>query len=169
MTNKDLYVPSSDIIKNSHANKAEYERMYEESITSPEKFWEKHGKRIDWMKPYTKIRDVSYNKEDLHIKWYEDGTLNASYNCLDRHLETKGNNTAIIWEGDDPNESKHISYNELYEQVCKFSNVLINAGAKKGDRITIYMPMIPEATVAMLACTRIGAIHSVVFLSLIHI
>ena len=163
MTNKDLYEPSSDIIKNSHANKAEYEKMYEESITSPEKFWEKHGKRIEWMKPYTKIRDVSYNKEDLHIRWYEDGTLNASYNCLDRHLETKGNNTAIIWEGDDPNESKHISYNELHEQVCKFSNVLINAGAKKGDRITIYMPMIPEATVAMLACTRIGAIHSVVF------
>ena len=163
MTNKDLYEPSSDIIKNSHANKAEYEKMYEESITFPEKFWEKHGKRIDWMKPYTKIRDVSYNKEDLHIKWYEDGTLNASYNCLDRHLETKGNNTAIIWEGDDPNESKHISYNELHEQVCKFSNVLINAGAKKGDRITIYMPMIPEAAVAMLACTRIGAIHSVVF------
>ena len=163
MNNKDLHVPSSDIVKNSHANKAEYEKMYEESITSPEKFWEKHGKRIDWMKPYTKIRDVSYNKEDLHIRWYEDGTLNASYNCLDRHLETKGNNTAIIWEGDDPNESKHISYNELHEQVCKFSNVLINAGAKKGDRITIYMPMIPEATVAMLACTRIGAIHSVVF------
>ena len=163
MTNKDLYEPSSDIIKNSHANKAEYEKMYEESITSPEKFWEKHGKRIDWMKPYTKIKDVSYNKEDLHIRWYEDGTLNASYNCLDRHLETKGNNTAIIWEGDDPDDSKHISYNELHEQVCKFSNVLINAGAKKGDRITIYMPMIPEATVAMLACTRIGAIHSVVF------
>ena len=163
MTNKDLYVPSSDIIKNSHSNKVEYERMYEESITSPEKFWEKHGKRIDWMKPYTKIRDVSYNKEDLHIRWYEDGALNASYNCLDRHLETRGNNTAIIWEGDDPNESKHISYNELHEQVCKFSNVLLNAGAKKGDRITIYMPMIPEATVAMLACTRIGAIHSVVF------
>ena len=163
MNNKELHVPSSDIIKNSHANKAEYEKMYEESITYPEKFWEKHGKRIDWMKPYTKIRDVSYNKEDLHIRWYEDGTLNASYNCLDRHLETRGNNTAIIWEGDDPNESKHISYNELHEQVCKFSNVLINAGAKKGDRITIYMPMIPEATVAMLACTRIGAIHSVVF------
>ena len=163
MNNKNLHVPSFDIVKNSHANKAEYEKMYEESITFPEKFWEKHGKRIDWMKPYTKIRDVSYNKEDLHIKWYEDGTLNASYNCLDRHLETKGNNTAIIWEGDDPNESKHISYNELHEQVCKFSNVLINAGAKKGDRITIYMPMIPEAAVAMLACTRIGAIHSVVF------
>ena len=163
MNNKNLYAPSSDIIKNSHIDKAEYEKMYEESITAPEKFWEKYGKRIDWIKPYTKIRNVSYNKEDLHIKWYEDGTLNASYNCLDRHLETKGNNTAIIWEGDDPNESKHISYNELHEQVCKFSNVLINAGAKKGDRITIYMPMIPEATVAMLACTRIGAIHSVVF------
>ncbi len=163
MNNKELHVPSSDIIKNSHANKAEYEKMYEESITSPEKFWEIHGKRIDWMKSYTKIRDVSYNKEDLHIKWYEDGTLNASYNCLDRHLEKKSNSTAIIWEGDDPNESKHISYKELHEQVCKFSNVLINAGAKKGDRITIYMPMIPEAAVAMLACTRIGAIHSVVF------
>ncbi len=163
MNNKELHVPSSDIIKNSHANKAEYEKMYKESITSPEKFWETHGKRIDWIKPYTKIRDVSYNKEDLHIKWYEDGTLNASYNCLDRHLEIKGNNTAIIWEGDDPSESKHISYKELHEQVCKFSNVLIKAGAKKGDRITIYMPMIPEAAVAMLACTRIGAIHSVVF------
>ncbi len=163
MNNKELHAPSSDIIKNSHANKAEYEKMYEESIASPEKFWETHGKRIDWMKPYTKIRDVSYNKEDLHIKWYEDGTLNASYNCLDRHLEKKSNNTAIIWEGDDPNESKHISYKELHEQVCKFSNVLMNAGAKKGDRITIYMPMIPEAAVAMLACTRIGAIHSVVF------
>ncbi len=163
MNKKELHVPSSNIIKNSHANKAEYEKMYEESITSPEKFWETHGKRIDWMKPYTKIRDVSYNKEDLHIKWYEDGTLNASYNCLDRHLEKKSNNTAIIWEGDDPNESRHISYKELHEQVCKFSNVLINAGARKGDRITIYMPMIPEAAVAMLACTRIGAIHSVVF------
>ena len=136
MTNNDLYEPSSDIIKNSHANKAIYEKMYEESITSPEKFWEKHGKRIDWMKPYTKIRDVSYNKEDLHIKWYQDGTLNASYNCLDRHLETKGKNTAIIWEGDHPNESKHISYNELHEQVCKFSNVLINNYIYKKNEIS---------------------------------
>ena len=106
---------------------------------------------------------MSYNKEDLHIKWFEDGTLNASFNCLDRHLKSKGNSVAIIWEGDDPSESKKITYNELYKDVCKFANVLKKAGAKKGDRITIYMPMIPEATIAMLACTRIGAIHSVVF------
>ena len=123
----------------------------------------KHGKRIDWIKPYSKVNEVSYNKDDLRIKWFEDGTLNASFNCLDRHIKTKGESTAIIWEGDDPSESKNITYNELYKDVCKFANVLKKAGAQKGDRITIYMPMIPEATIAMLACTRIGAIHSVVF------
>ena len=163
MTDKDLYKPALDIVKNSHANEKIYEKMYSESINSPEEFWKEHGQRIDWIKPYTKVKDVSYKKENLHISWYEDGTLNASFNCLDRHLKTKGKNTAIIWEGDNPNESKHISYNDLYTDVCKFSNVLKDAGAKKGDRITIYMPMIPEATIAMLACTRIGAIHSVVF------
>ena len=163
MTDKDLYKPALDIVKNSHANEKNYEKMYSESINSPEEFWKEHGQRIDWIKPYTKVKDVSYKKENLHISWYEDGTLNASFNCLDRHLKTKGKNTAIIWEGDNPNESKHISYNDLYIDVCKFSNVLKDAGAKKGDRITIYMPMIPEATIAMLACTRIGAIHSVVF------
>ena len=163
MSGSSLYKPSSNIIEKSHVNHETYEKMYEESINDPSLFWNKHGKRIDWIKPYSKVSDVSYNKEDLHIKWFEDGTLNASFNCLDRHLKSKGNSVAIIWEGDDPSESKKITYNELYEDVCKFANVLKKAGAKKGDRITIYMPMIPEATIAMLACTRIGAIHSVVF------
>ena len=163
MKSNNIYKPNSDIVKNSHVDSLKYEKMYKESITNPDKFWGIHGKRIDWIKPYTKISNVSYNKEDLHINWYEDGTLNASANCLDRHLKSKGENTAIIWEGDEPNQSKHITYNQLYEDVCKFSNVLKKVGAKKGDLITIYMPMIPEATIAMLACTRIGAIHSVVF------
>ena len=163
MTKNNIYIPSSDVVKNAHVNSEQYEKMYEESINDPDVFWDTHGKRIDWIKPYKKISNVSYAKEDLQIKWYEDGTLNASANCLDRHLKTKGDSTAIIWEGDNPNESKHITYKQLYEDVCKFSNVLKKVGAKKGDRITIYMPMIPEATIAMLACTRIGAIHSVVF------
>ena len=131
MTDKDLYKPALDIVKNSHANEIIYEKMYRESINSPEEFWKEHGQRIDWIKPYTKVKDVSYEKENLHIKWYEDGTLNASFNCLDRHLETNGKKTAIIWEGDNPNESKHISYSDLYKDVCKFSNVLKDAGAKK--------------------------------------
>ena len=163
MSGSSLYKPSSSIIEKSHVNRETYEKMYEESINDPSLFWKKHGKRIDWIKPYSKVSDVSYNKEDFHIKWFEDGTLNASFNCLDRHLKSKGNSVAILWEGDDPSESKKITYNELYKDVCKFANVLKKAGAKKGDRITIYMPMIPEATIAMLACTRIGAIHSVVF------
>jgi len=163
MSDINLYKPSSNIVENSHVNHEVYEKMYEESINSPSIFWAKHGKRIDWIKPYSKVNEVSYNKDDLRIKWFEDGTLNASFNCLDRHIKTKGESTAIIWEGDDPSESKNITYNELYKDVCKFANVLKKAGAQKGDRITIYMPMIPEATIAMLACTRIGAIHSVVF------
>ena len=163
MSGSSLYKPSSSIIEKSHVNRETYEKMYEESINDPSLFWQKHGKRIDWIKPYSKVNDVSYNKENLHIKWFEDGTLNASFNCLDRHVKSKGDNIAIIWEGDDPSDSKKITYNELYKDVCKFANVLKKAGAKKGDRITIYMPMIPEATIAMLACTRIGAIHSVVF------
>ena len=163
MSDINLYKPSSNIVENSHVNHEVYEKMYEESINSPSIFWAKHGKRIDWIKPYSKVNEVSYNKDDLRIKWFEDGTLNASFNCLDRHIKTKGESTAIIWEGDDPSESKNITYNELYKDVCKFANVLKKAGAQKGDRVTIYMPMIPEATIAMLACTRIGAIHSVVF------
>ena len=159
----DLYKPSNKIVENAHINKSKYEEMYKESISNPIKFWGEHGKRIDWIKNYEKVRDFSYDQKNLYIKWFEDGTLNASYNCIDRHLKNNGNKTAIIWEGDSPDEQKSITYNELYKNVCKFANVLKKLGAKKGDRITIYMPMIPEAAYAMLACTRIGAIHSVVF------
>ena len=159
----DLYKPSNKIVENAHINKLKYEEMYKESISNPIKFWGEHGKRIDWIKNYEKVRDFSYDQKNLYIKWFEDGTLNASYNCIDRHLKNNGNKTAIIWEGDNPDEQKSITYNELYKNVCKFANVLKKIGAKKGDRITIYMPMIPEAAYAMLACTRIGAIHSVVF------
>ena len=133
------------------------------SINDPENFWAEHGQRIDWIKPYTRIKDVSYSEKDLHIKWFYDGTLNVSSNCLDRHLEKRGDQTAIIWEGDDPKEDKRITFKELHSEVCKFANALKELGVKKGDRVTIYMPMIPEAAVAMLACARVGAIHSVVF------
>ena len=137
--------------------------MYRQSVGDPIRFWSEHGKRIDWIKPYTKIKDVSYAYDDVHIRWYYDGKLNAAANCIDRHLETRGDQTAIIWEGDDPNEDLIITYKELHEHVSKFANGLKAIGAKKGDRICIYMPMIPEAAYAMLACARIGAIHSVVF------
>jgi acetyl-CoA synthetase len=136
--------------------------MYDRSVKDPEGFWAEHGKRIDWIKPYTKIKDVSYTG-DVHIKWFYDGTLNASVNCLDRHLAKRGNQTAIIWEGDDPKDSKHITYKEAHEQVCRLANVMKKHGVKKGDRVTIYLPMIPEAAYAILACARIGAVHSVVF------
>jgi len=161
MTEK--YKPSQDIINNSHINGDQYEKMYQESINQPDHFWAENGKRIDWVKPYSKISNFSYDLNNLSIKWFEDGTLNASYNCIDRHVLKNGNKTAIIWEGDDPKEQKTISYNDLLKEVSKFSNVLKELGVKKGDRITIYMPMIPEAAYAMLACTRVGAIHSVVF------
>ncbi|MQB04446.1 acetate--CoA ligase [Agrobacterium tumefaciens] len=148
----------------SHAliDKAEYQEWYEESVASPEQFWGKHGKRIDWFKPYTSVKDTSFTG-DVAIKWFEDGETNVSYNCIDRHLQTRGDQVAIIWEGDDPSVDKEISYSELFEQVCRTSNVLKKHGVKKGDRVTIYMPMVPEAAYAMLACARIGAIHSVVF------
>ena len=160
---ESIFEPSAELAKNAHIDNDGYEALYAESLADPDAFWAEQGKRIDWIKPYSQISDVSYDAKDLHIRWYADGTLNASANCLDRHLATRGEQTAIIWEGDDPNDHKHITYRELHEEVCKFSNVLKANGAKKGDRITIYMPMIPEATVAMLACTRIGAVHSVVF------
>ena len=158
-----VFEPSDELKKSSHISKNDYDRLYQESILQPEQFWREHGKRIDWIKPYQTVSNVSYNKPGISIKWFEDGVLNASANCLDRHLETKGKQTAIIWEGDEPTQSKHISYETLYEEVCKFSNVLKLNGVKKGDRVTIYLPMIPEAAVAMLACARIGAVHSVVF------
>jgi acetyl-CoA synthetase len=140
-----------------------YEEMYRRSIEDNEGFWAEQAGRIDWIKPFSTVKDVSFAKDDLHIRWYHDGSLNACYNCIDRHLESKGDDVAIIWEGDDPSVDLQISYRQLHERVCRFANSLKALGAKKGDRITIYMPMIPEAAVAMLACARIGAVHSVVF------
>ncbi|SDD23373.1 acetate--CoA ligase [Kordiimonas lacus] len=154
-------VPAS-ALENTHCTKEQYDALYEQSVTDPEGFWKDQASRIDWMKPFTKVKNTSFTG-DISIKWFEDGTLNASANCIDRHLPERANDTAIIWEGDDPADSKHITYGELYEQVCRFANVLKGRGAKKGDRVTIYMPMIPEAVYAMLACARIGAVHSVVF------
>ena len=144
-------------------NKADYERLYAESVKDPEGFWGRVGERLEWSKKPARIRDVSFDPNDFHIRWYDDGTLNVSANCLDRHLATRGDKTAIIFEGDDPNESRHITYRQLHAEVCKFANTLKHLGVGKGDRVAIYMPMIPEAAVAMLACARIGAIHSVVF------
>ncbi|MGO4406847.1 acetate--CoA ligase [Bosea sp. RAF48] len=144
-------------------NNARYQEMYAASVADPEKFWGEHGKRIDWFKPYTKVKNTSYEPGKVSIKWFEDGTTNVAHNCVDRHLATRADQTAIIWEGDNPAESKTITYGQLHAEVCKFANVLKEHGVKKGDRVTIYLPMIPEAAYAMLACARIGAIHSVVF------
>ena len=140
-----------------------YKQMYERSIADPVGFWGEHGKRVDWIKPYTQVKDVSFDAGDLHVRWFHDGTLNVAANCLDRHLATRGDQTAIIWEGDDPADAKHITYRALYEEVCRFANGLKSLGVAKGDRVTIYLSMVPEIAVAMLACTRIGAVHSVVF------
>jgi len=147
----------------AYVNKSDYEKKYKLSIRDNEGFWKKEGKRIDWIKPYKKIKDVKYSNTDVRIKWYYDGTLNASSNCIDRHLVDKKNKTAIIWVGDDPNVEKHISYNELHKNVCKAANGLKKLGIKKGDRVTIYLTMIPELAYVMLACARIGAIHSIIF------
>ena len=163
MSQDRMFEPAAATIDRALIADSEYQTMYAESLADNDAFWAKHGKRIDWIKPYTEISDVSYDAADLHIRWFSDGTLNAAANCLDRHLEERGDQTAIIWEGDDPADSRHITYAELHAEVCKFANVLKTEGAKKGDRITIYMPMIPEAAIAMLACVRIGAVHSVVF------
>ena len=163
MSEYKQFAPASEMAAQANIDKAGYEAAYTQSLTDNDRFWAEHGQRIDWIKPYSQISDVSYDKPDVHIKWYADGTLNASANCLDRHLETRGDQTAIIWEGDEPDNAKHITYKELHEDVCRFANALKARGIKKGDRVTIYMPMVPEAAVAMLACTRIGAIHSVVF------
>jgi acetyl-CoA synthetase len=143
-------------------SEGDYQRLYDESLADPGWFWGEHGKRVDWIKPYTQVMNASF-AGNVSIKWYEDGVLNACANCVDRHLATRGNQTAILWEGDDPGEDKKVTYKELHEEVCRLSNVLKAHGVKKGDRVTIYMPMIPEAAYAMLACARIGAIHSVVF------
>jgi acetyl-CoA synthetase len=149
--------------RKAYVDNAKYLEMYEASINDPDTFWGEHGKRIDWITPYSKVKNTSFDYDNLAIKWYEDGTLNVCVNCVDRHLETRGDQVAIIWEGDDPNDDAHITYNELHKHVCKFANVLKAQGARKGDRITIYMPMILDAAYAMLACARIGAVHSIVF------
>ena len=141
----------------------DYERLYAESVSDPEGFWARVGQRLDWTRPPTKIKNVSFDKNDLHIRWYEDGELNVSANCLDRQLAKRGDKVAIIFEGDDPKDSRRITYRELHAEVCKFANTLKHLGVVKGDRVAIYLPMIPEAAVAMLACARLGAIHSVVF------
>jgi len=161
--NTIMYDIPANFKKHGHINKSQYSKLYEDSIENPEAFWGKMGKRIDWIKPYTQVKDVSYKKEDLHIKWYKDGTLNASVNCIDRHLRQHANETAIIFEADEPSNSLKITYQELYNEVCRFANILKAQKVKKGDRVTIYMPMIQEAVYAMLACARIGAVHSVVF------
>ena len=145
-------------------DKDTYRKLYEKSVAKPDKFWGKEGKRLDWIKPYTRVKNTSFEYPDVSIKWFEDGTLNVAANCVDRHLKKRGKKTAIIWEPDDPNAAaRHITYRELYENVCRFANVLKAQGVKKGDRVTIYLPMIPEAAYAMLACARIGAVHSIVF------
>ncbi|HLY05519.1 MAG TPA: acetate--CoA ligase, partial [Rhizomicrobium sp.] len=149
--------------KRAHVTKAQYDEMYARSLRDPEDFWRDEARRIDWIRPFTKVKDVSYDANDLHIRWFEDGTLNVSANCVDRHLPARANRTAILWEGDDPKDTRAITYRELHEEVCRFANVLKAHGVSKGDRVTIYLPMIPEAAFAMLACARIGAVHSVVF------
>ena len=158
-----IFPVTNDVAAQALIDDETYQAMYAESIADPESFWNKHGKRIDWIKPYTKIKNTKYSKEDVSIKWYEDGTLNACWNCVDRHLEDYGDQIAIIWEGDEPDQSANITYKQLHAEVCLFANTLKANGVRKGDRVTIYMPMIPEAAYAMLACARIGAVHSVVF------
>jgi acetyl-CoA synthetase len=163
MSDQSLFPVPDEVAKNAFIDNDKYLEMYQRSIDDPEGFWEEQGKRINWIKPYTKVKDVSYAHDDVHIKWYYDGTLNACANCIDRHLSTRGDQVAIIWEGDDPKDDKNLSYNELHEEVSKFANAMKNLGVKKGDRVTIYLPMIPEIAVAVLACARIGAVHSVIF------
>ncbi len=163
MTEKIYPIPS-DFAAQANINETQYNELYQQSIDDPAAFWATQAKKyLTWDKNWETTLSYSYQKEDLHIKWFEGGKLNVSTNCLDRHLAERGEQTAIIWEGDNPDESRHISYQELHQEVCKFANVLKSRGVKKGDRVAIYMPMIPEASVAMLACTRIGAVHSVVF------
>jgi acetyl-CoA synthetase len=162
MSEKIYDVPSG-WTKRAFIDDGKYQTMYAQSVKDPNAFWAEQGKRIHWFKPYTKVKNTSFDPDNVSIKWFEDGTTNVSYNCLDRHLEKRGNQVAIIWEGDDPAHDKKITYRELHAEVCRFANVLKANGVKKGDRVTIYLPMIPETAVAMLACTRIGAVHSVVF------
>jgi acetyl-CoA synthetase len=163
MSEQHIFPVPQEFAELANVDNAKYHSMYKQSIEDPAAFWGEHGKRLDWIKPYTEVMDVNFDAPDVSIKWYADGTLNASANCLDRHLATRGDQTAIIWEGDDPGDSRYITYAELHAEVCQFANAMKARGIKKGDVVTIYMPMIPQAAIAMLACTRIGAIHSIVF------
>src|SRR6478752_4494982 len=164
MSAETVYKVQKDWKKNAFIDKDEYEKLYEKSVEKPDELWGKQGERIDWIKPYSVVKNTSFAYPDISIKWFEDGTLNVSANCIDRHLKKREHQVAIIWEPDDPAEPpRHITYGELYREVNIFANVLKSVGVKRGDRVTIYLPMIPEAAVAMLACARIGAIHSVVF------
>ena len=158
-----IYDVPPDWRKRAYADGAKYKEMYARSIKDPNGFWADQAKRIDWIKPFSKVKNTSYDPTDVSIKWFEDGTLNVCHNCVDRHLAKRGDQTAILWEGDDPKDDKKLTYNQLHAEVCRFANVLKARGIKKGDRVTIYMPMIPEAAISMLACARIGAVHSVVF------
>ena len=161
---KEIFNPPQNIVENTHVTAEQYEEMYARSIADPNSFWAEQAGRLDWITPFTKVKNTSFQYPDVYVKWFEDGQLNVAANCIDRHLATLGDKTAIIWEPDEPNEqSRAITYNELHKNVCRFANVLKKLGVKKGDRVTIYMPMIPEAAFAMLACARIGAVHSVVF------
>jgi acetyl-CoA synthetase len=162
MSDKVYPVPA-EWARRAWVDEAKYAEMYKRSVQDPAGFWGEIGKRLDWIKPYSKVKNTSFDPSNVSIKWYEDGTLNACVNCVDRHVGTRGDQVAIIWEGDDPTQDEKITYRQLHERVCKFANVLKALGTKKGDRVTIYLPMIPEAAYAMLACARIGAVHSIVF------
>ena len=163
MAGNELFPVPESAARRAHVDAAGYEEMYRRSIEDPDGFWAEQAGRIHWMEPFTEVRDASFARGDVHVRWFADGVLNASANCLDRHLSARGDRTAIVWEGDDPADSRHVSYAELHREVCKFANALKAQGARKGDRVTIYLPMIPELAVAVLACARIGAIHSVIF------
>ncbi|MCG7531653.1 acetate--CoA ligase [Psychrobium sp. MM17-31] len=163
MTNPEIFPVADDFAQNALVDNDKYQAMYQESVDNPEKFWGEHGKRIDWIKPFTQVKNTNFAAPNVDIKWFEDGTLNAAANCLDRHLANNGDDVAIIWEGDDENDKRELTYRDLHRDVCQFANALKSKGVKKGDVVSIYMPMVPEAAVAMLACARIGAIHSVIF------
>ena len=159
----EVYAVTEDWAARAAVDAAAYDKLYARALADPQGFWGEQGRRLSWIAPYTRVKHTSFDAHNVSIKWYEDGTTNVAMNCVDRHLPARANQTAIIWEGDDPSVSRHVTYAELHEQVCRFANVLKKHGAKRGDRITIYLPMIPEAAYAMLACARIGAVHSVVF------
>src|SRR3974377_458469 len=158
-----IYEVPAEWSERAFIDDAKYRDMYARSIKDPDGFWAEQGKRIHWMRPFHKVKDTTFGPGNVSIKWFEDGATNVAYNCIDRHLAKRGDQVAIIWEGDDPKNQKYITYQDLHDEVCRFANILRNRNVEKGDTVTIYMPMIPEAAYAMLACARIGAIHSVVF------